>query len=374
METKGVPRILTSAWLREVHRGASCFVLDRCVTSDPVRRTRSLLQGDPAAPTIFNATLDIPTTEFLHLAKQRGWGYKLGDGSYLSLVLFADNYWLIGTSPQELGKMTTAWLSILKKYGWSTPLQECTWCTTGLDETSSWQVAVDGSPIKRTSRKVGFNVLGVQLTFDNCFEVELQNRIGRAWRAFYKYAHLLCCQRAPLGNRFQLLQSLVSTSLFWCAGSWNLTAKQASKLRGVQQDMLQKMVRLSRRPGKETDDYMYRLRLKIKRLKDTHSFIDWDRRAYSSMFSWAGHVARIGQYDAGRITYRILQHKSWEWIQTVARANNGNQTHGRRLKVWRWEAPMYKFFKKVSWQEVAQNKESWNQQLESMIDWRCRRR
>ena len=136
--------------------------------------------------------------------------------------------------------------------------------------------------------------------------------------------------------------------------------------------MLQKMVRPSRRPGEATDDYMYRLRLKIKRLKDTHSSIDWDRRAYSSMFSWAGHVARIGQYDAGRITYRILQHKCWEWIQTLARANGGNQTHGRRLKVWRWEAPMYKFFKKVSWQEVAQSKESWNLQLEPMIDWKCR--
>lgn len=292
----------------------------------------------------------------------------------MSLVLFADNYWLMSSSPGELSKMITAWLSILKRCGWSTPLDECTWCTTGRDETTSWQVTVDASPVKRTSRKVGFNVLGVQLTFDNCFEVELQIRIGRAWRACHKYAHLLCCQRAPLGNRSQLLQSLVPTTLFWCSGSWNLTAKQVSKLRGVQQDMLQKMVTLSRRPHEETADYMYRLRHKIMHLKVRHSFIDWDRRVYSSMFSWTGHVTRTRQYDPCRITYRMLQHKSWEWIQTVARANGGNQLHGRRLKVWRWEAPMCKFFKKVSWQEVAQSKESWNQQLETMIDWKCRRR
>ena len=138
--------------------------------------------------------------------------------------------------------------------------------------------------------------------------------------------------------------------------------------------MLQKMVTLKRRAGEEADDYMHRLRHKILHLKVRHSFIAWDRRAYSIMFSWAGHVARIGRYDADRLTYRILQHKSWEWIQTVARTNGGNQLHGRRLKVWRWEAPMYKFFKKASWQEVAQNKESWNEQLEKMIDWKCRRR
>jgi hypothetical protein len=33
------------------------------------------------------------------------------------LVLFADNFWLFGTSPQELSCMTSAWLDILQRSG-----------------------------------------------------------------------------------------------------------------------------------------------------------------------------------------------------------------------------------------------------------------
>ena len=216
------------------------------VTSAPVRRSRSLLQGDPSSPDLFNATLDLPATEFCKLAVRKGWGYRLDDGSHVSLLLFADNFWLVATSPQELASMTEAWLALLREYGWSVPLNETTWCSTGPDSNHHWIVNVAGQKLPRAPRSTGFKVLGTQVCFDNCFEVELQNRISRAWRAFYKFADLLCCQAAPWKNRLQLLSLLVGHSLFWCSGSWNLTARQVSKVRGLQQDILHKMVRLKR--------------------------------------------------------------------------------------------------------------------------------
>ena len=84
---------------------------------------------------------------------------------------------------------------------------------------------------------------------------------------------------------------------------------------------------------------------------------------------WAGHVARMVQYDARRLTYKLLQYKSWDWIQNISKENGGSQLHGRRLHVWRWEWPVCKFFGKQSWQAAAQDKTSWNQQLENMINW-----
>ena len=44
-------------------------------------------------------------------------------------------------------------------------------------------------------------------------------------------------------RRFRVLTAAVRPGLFWCAGSWNLTAGQASKLRGLQQQMLRRMLR-----------------------------------------------------------------------------------------------------------------------------------
>ena len=180
-------------------------------------------------------------SSFLQQASHKGWGLRLQDGSYVSLVLFADNFWLFARSAAQLATMTALWLKLLRDFGWEVPLNEMTWCTTGADDNDHWKIDVQGTAITRAPRNVGFEALGVKITFDNCFETELQNRISRAWRAFYKHKHLLCCRAAPISSRFRLLCSVVCPALFWCAGSWNLTARQVSKLRGVQQSMLEKL-------------------------------------------------------------------------------------------------------------------------------------
>ena len=211
------------------------------------------------------------------------------------------------------------------------PLDETTWCTTGPDCREDWKLEVCKKQVKRTSRRTGFKVLGVQLSFDNCFEAELQTRMSRTWRAFYKYKHLLCCKSAPLGRRLALLDTLVATSLFWCAASWNLTQKQTSKLRGLQSDMLHKMITLKRLPAEPDSDFMTRLNSKIKHLKAHHNVQNWDRRYYTLYYKWAAHVSRMAWYSKDRLTYRLLQHKSWEWIQRPAEANAGNQFHCRKF-------------------------------------------
>ena len=119
--------------MRKIGRSGSTFIVSAHATSAPLRRSRSLLQGDPASPAIFNATLDLPVAEFSKPALSKGWGYRVDDGSHVSLLLFADNFWLAATSPQELASMTEAWLARLSEYGWSVPLQETTWCSTGPD-------------------------------------------------------------------------------------------------------------------------------------------------------------------------------------------------------------------------------------------------
>ena len=82
-----------------------------------IPRTRSLLQGDPAAPSIFNITIDDPLEEFHREAQRRNWGIKLQDGNgdtfNLAIICFADNYWLIARSAEQLKKMTKEWLRLL---------------------------------------------------------------------------------------------------------------------------------------------------------------------------------------------------------------------------------------------------------------------
>ena len=94
--SRGMHEVLIHAWLREWRSMKSVFKLDSQTTSKEVDRTRSFPQGDPAAPMIFNLVLDTLAETFIKTAIQKGWGKKLQDGSWVNLIMFADNYWFGG--------------------------------------------------------------------------------------------------------------------------------------------------------------------------------------------------------------------------------------------------------------------------------------
>ena len=48
------------------------------------------------------------------------------DGSYMAILLYADNYWLIARSHCVLQEMTETWLRCMSEFGWDTPLSELT--------------------------------------------------------------------------------------------------------------------------------------------------------------------------------------------------------------------------------------------------------
>ena len=157
-----------------------------------------------------------------------------------------------------------------------------------------------------------------------------------------------------------LLLEVVGTSLFWCSGSWNLTARQCSKLRGVQHLMLRKMLRYVPRKEETMEEYMVRTNRRLREIKRQHGFKDWDATYHKSVFTWAGHLARIHQHDPSRLTHKVLRHRCWDEIQMIASRNNGNQMHGKRLRIWRWERALYKYFGDTSWVGVAQDKLEWH--------------
>jgi len=286
-------------------------------------------------------------------------------------LLFADNFWLFGCSPKELSEMTSFWLRLLQRAGWQAPVDEMTWCTTGPDETN-WQVQAAGLVVSRASRKVGFKALGVQVTFDNQYSVELEARIKSTWRSFYKFFDLLGCRSAPIGKRLKLMTVALHSALFWCAGSWNLTTVQLSKLRGIQQRMIRKMVGSRRSNDESLADYMVRSARTVKHLMLRHRVESWDAHYHRLQFKWGGEVARMVHKCPAAITYQVLKHKDIRWIHTTAEQYGGNQQHCRKLHTWRWERCFIKY--SPSWQEDALDKTKWTNSLDDMGAWRCNNR
>ncbi len=98
--------ILILAWLREWRNIKSVFRLDSETTSDEIKGTRRLPQGDPVGPTLFNFIWDTLTIRFARIARGNGGGRQLLDGTCVNFVLFADNYWLVATSAEMFYIMT----------------------------------------------------------------------------------------------------------------------------------------------------------------------------------------------------------------------------------------------------------------------------
>ena len=133
------------------------------------------------------------------------------------------------------------------------------------------------------------------------------------------------------------------------------------------------MLGLRSQAGETVEDFCERYARIIKQVLAHHGEETWDSTYHRLHFSWAGHVFCIGQYDPDRVTFQVLMHKNWQWIQSVAAQNGGNQLHCRKLHTWRWEGPISRFFegRGCIWEQKAVSELEWNQLLNEMVTWRC---
>ncbi len=79
---------------------------------------------------MFNQIIGALATRFAAIAVEKGWRKKLQGGTWVNIILFADNYWLVATNARMLKKMTGKWLDLMSEHGWETPVADLTWCST----------------------------------------------------------------------------------------------------------------------------------------------------------------------------------------------------------------------------------------------------
>ena len=113
-----------------------------------------------------------------------------------------------------------------------------------------------------------------------CWLNSSPNIFGSLFEQFWAQIALRKPLEAPISKRLKLLASTVHPALFWCAGSWNLTRAQESRLRGVQLRMLRKMLGPRRQAGENLEEFTRRRNSQIKNLKSRHGVKDWGRQYF----------------------------------------------------------------------------------------------
>jgi hypothetical protein len=202
LSKRGVPKFVTSAVIRETRRQKVKIVMGK-VESEEVRRTKSLCQGSSDAPKIFNHCFDEDLLEFVKICGRRKWGFPLSRGrdgvygDFLPIIVFADNFWILGKGPVELQEMCNTWFPICSRAGWDVPHNECAWATTAADYDCRWQLQVEGHCIERRARDDAIKTLGCLISTNGYMDLELDNRIQSAWNAFHSHADSLCSTSPP---------------------------------------------------------------------------------------------------------------------------------------------------------------------------------
>ena len=72
---RGIPKVLAAGILRESVRPKAVIKIGQLRSEKALPRSRSLWQGDPVAPKLFNITLDELASRFDKEAQRRKWGW-----------------------------------------------------------------------------------------------------------------------------------------------------------------------------------------------------------------------------------------------------------------------------------------------------------
>jgi hypothetical protein len=138
----------------------------------------------------------------------------------------------------------------------------------------------------------------------------------------------------------------------------------------MQGAMIRKMLGWKRPPEIELGEYMLTTARKVKRAVESSGLMWWDEYLLKQIYSWAGHLGRMSVYDPSRVALQSIQHKGRRYLISL-QEEFGQQCHGKRFHVWRWEKMFYQYFGD-NWMNMTLESDSWNDRFSGWLEWRRR--
>ena len=327
---------------------------------------------------MFNAVLEKVIRSAQAEWRRKGFGIAFGykPEDRLCNLRFADDLIVLATSRRQLKQMlcdlSAASISVgLELHMGKTKILSNSGATGYIEINGSRICIVDST-----------EYLGRLLSFTDTHRVEVDSRIGKAWRKLMTLKNELCSKHYPLKHRLKLFESTVTAVALYGSGAWTMTADLQRKLKTTQRRMLRWMIgvgRLKKRAEVEEDasGSPSESSLSFEEEEDSEkdeseveNWVDWIKRATTiaeyqlekvrledwvtgqrrRQFRWAGHVARRAD---NRWSYRVL-----DW-----RPSYGRRTVGRPRR--RWADAINDFFEEEcnlergAWISLAQCRDTW---------------
>jgi hypothetical protein len=295
----------------------------------------------------------------------------------------------VAKSKSELKKMLQDLLEAVSKVGLeihagkTKVFQNC----SAIKSKQSLQVGEHSFDILSTDS--GTSYLGRFLSFGRLHDDEIESRMKTAWRKFHAHKTELCNRRFRLGHRLKLVQSIITSTALYSAGTWTMTADRERLLRTTQRKMLRQMTKIGRKVAENHDssssetgsenseqdlgteclepwiDWIKRATDISEQIARKYGICDWTEEQRRRQWRLAGHMARRKD---NRWATKLLH-----WNPT-----NGYRSRGHPAK--RWSDELVKFHKSIydrfcklslhmdeDWRQTAQHQQTWALLMEDFV-------
>ena len=125
---------------------------------------------------------------------------------------------------------------------------------------------------------------------------------------------------------------------------------------------------MHRRSSDDAETYMRRMHSATTWFLRAAKSVTWDLVHLARRWTWAGHVARMQEYDPYRLSLRILHHRNRKWLD-LQKLWTGSQNHHRRFHAWRWGHDIAKFCGTAEWEDIALNRDEWLRLRPLFVHW-----
>ena len=350
------------AILREIRDNSMVLRLPDGSSTKPIAQMRGVRQRGTISPIIFVMVMNFALHGPFRDWSARGLGLTLQDNTIISAVIFADDALLLAANWDDMQVMISEFEAALRLHGLEVHGDKC--CSMCNEFADAGNLNLVGHDTPSVSGSTGFTFLGTSLTLDGSFEVEIRDRIAKAWRAFWRLRSWLLRRSVSVRARLQPWRAAMRATLFWCAGSWRLPCSLGDELVRAERAMYAKIVMMPRRAEDTMWSYRERSARNLEAFLTSENHVDWYSFALLQSWSWAGHVARL---PARRLANRALQSEGvlWRWAFRFLGESLGlGLGGGGYCRFLRWEHDIEQYCELALdniWLDVANDRVQWHE-------------
>ena len=148
--------------------------------------------------------------------------------------------------------------------------------------------------------------MGKLFSFEGMHDLDLKNRISKAWGKFGLHRAELTDRRLNLNKRTHSFKSVVQSAFLYGCVSWTLTHEREHLTQNTQRKMMRKIMGAGRcREGEPEDwvDWIVRATRAAEAARKEHNAPDWVEEVHRRRYNLARHLASC---EDGKWTKQML--------------------------------------------------------------------